>query len=506
MNSTLSSNRTIAKNTVFMYLRMLILLVIALISSRVILQTLGVDDYGIYNVVAGVVVMFSFINGALTTGTQRHISYALGEDKIKVPQIFSACLYVHIIIGVIILVLAETIGLWFLNTKMNFPEGRMLAVNVVYQLSVFCCLITVIQTPYSAAIVAYEKFSFYAYCGILDSVLKLLIVLSLLLFFGDKLIIYSILHALVVVIVFIINVIYSHKKLEGVNIQHVSDKSTFRFLFSFSGWTLFGSFGQLLESQGLNILINIFYGVAVNAAVGIANQIKSMLSQFASGFQQALNPQLVMSQSSGNRNRQVELIYNSSKYSYYILYIIALPILFKLGDLLYWWLGDVPNYSVEISVLFVITQLIECLASPLYTTIFAIGDIKKYQITVFVIRGISIIIGLLVGYFMLLPYMMFLAPLLVTLVLLVYRIIFVKQKINLSLKDFFNAVIKPVTLVSFLTMLPIALYYIYDIHVIGWWFEFILVGIFTSAITFFVGLSKIEQRKVFELIISKILK
>lgn len=498
-SKSLSSNRTIAKNTLFMYFRMLVLLVISLVSSRVILQTLGIYDYGTYNVVAGVVVMFSFINGALTTGTQRHISYALGEDKEKVPQIFSACFKVHFFIAIIILILAETVGLWFLNNKMNFPEGRLLAANVVYQFSIICCLISVVQTPYSAAIVAYEVFSFYAYCGILESVLKLLIVLSLLLFCGDKLIIYAILHFLVVIIIFVINVTYSHRHLSGVVIQRVKDKNTFKYLFSFSGWTLFGSFGQLLESQGLNILINIFYGVAINAAVGIANQVKAMLVQFASGFQQALNPQLVMAQSSGNREKQLKLIYNSSKFSYLILYVLALPTMYKLQDLLHWWLGLVPEYTVEITALFVAAQLTECLASPLYTTIFAIGDIKNYQITVFLIRISSIVLGFIVGKGGMLPYIMFVAPFVVTIALLVYRMKFVKKKIAMPITDFFSNVLKPILLVTLFTMTIFMLFTIFDIHIISWFVDILFMGLYGIAVAIFIGMTKSERNNIIAL-------
>lgn len=492
-----------------MYSRMLLLLAISLYASRVILQTLGVEDYGTYNVVAGVVVMFTFVNGALSTATQRHLSFERGKNDGRTPELFSACLHVHFVIGCAIVLLAETIGLWFINTQMNFPEGRMMAVNVTYQMAILCCFCSIYQTPYDAAVIAYERMSFYAYYGIIEALLKLGILFLLPILPYDKLIAYSVLHFGVVGFMLLFLVTYVHKKLTNISIVKVKDKSLYKYLLSFSGWTFFGSLGQLMESQGLNIIINIFYGVALNAAVGIANQVRGMIAQFVNGFQQALNPQLVMSHAEGSKDRQFDLIYKSSKFSYYILIALAFPVFVNLDYLLNFWLGEVPNYTTEICYFVIGVQIIECLASPLYTTIFAVGNIKTYQIVVFIFRALSLLFGLAICYASIEPYYVFLAPCIVALILLVYRLLFVHKSIHLSIMVFFKAVLWPVcrcTLLSLALVIAIKHFINWELNFGLWMIESVIVFILTCAVIWILGIDKNERASLITLVANRLKK
>lgn len=496
MSSNQSNNKRIAKNTILLYIRMLVTMVISLYTSRVVLNTLGVEDFGIYNVVAGVVVLFTFVNNAMATGTQRHISYELGKPDGRVSEIFSACLQIHVVLGALVVVLGEIVGLWFLNSQLNIPSERMFAANVIYQIAIVNCFISIVKTPYDASIVAYEKMSFYAYMSIFDAVSKLLMVYVLVIIPFDKLITYSALILVVVILGFVIQLIYAHKKLAGISIVRIQDKNLYKYLLSFSGWTLFGSVTNMLETQGLNMIVNIFFGVLLNAAAGIAGQVRGVLNQFVNGFQQALNPQLVKSESGGDRDRQFNLIFRSAKFSFFILFVLSLPIMANLQKILSLWLGQVPEYTVSICLLGIVLQLFECISSPLYTTIFAIGNIKWYQIIVSLFRLLSVVSALAICYFNIEPYMIYLMPCIVAGLLVIYRVWFIHRHIKMPVSLFVKQVITPVLLVCACTILPFLLYRIFVpaseslIHVA---IETICIVALTISFTWLMGLSSSER-------------
>lgn len=502
-----SDNKRIAKNTLFMYVRMLVLLVIYLYISRIVINALGVEDYGIYNVVGGVIVLFSFINGAMITGTQRHLSYELGKPGGDVAKIFSACLYVHICIALLIFLLAETVGLWFLNAKMQFPPNRLFAVNVVYQMSVANAMIEIVRVPYNAVVIAWEKMTYYAYIGIVEGVLKLLIAYVTITITCDKLIAYSILHMIVTFIIFTILVIYCHVFLNRLRLKKVHDRQLYKYLLSFSGWTLFGSAASVGETQGLNMFINIFFGVAINAAVGIANQIRSALQQFVTGFQTALNPQLVKMAAKADRGRQLDLIYKSSKYSLYILLVIAIPIMINLDFLLKIWLRQVPPYTARITNQIIVVSLFECLSSPLYTTIFAIGNIRKYQICVALLRTFSIVMGYVICRYGTEPYYIYIVPVIISVILLLYRIWFVKGKIGLKVGEYYQNVLLPIGRVFIFGVLPIILYKAiisYELNIFLWFAESFAFFTYSSMTVFYLGIASQERRIICNTITSKL--
>lgn len=458
MDNAAESNKRIVKNTLFMYLRMLLTMVVSLYTSRVVLRTLGVDDYGIYNIVGGVVVLFTFINSAMASGTQRHLSYELGKkDEGNITEVFSACLKIHFLLAAVIFILAETIGLWFLNTQMNFPASRMEAVNWVYQFSILGCVASIVRVPYNAAIVAYERMSFYAYMGIIEAVLKLVVVYLLLLFAMDKLILYSILMFAVILLITLWFILFCHKNFERIRIVKVPDRQLYRKLVSFSGWALFGSVANVGLQQGINIIINIFYGVALNAAVGVANQVNSAISNFVHGFQQALNPQLVKSQAGEDKARQFQLICESSKLSFFIMFVMAFPLMVNLEYVLTLWLGEYPAHTVGICNMIIIGALIECLSGPLWVTIFATGNIKTYQIVISSILLLNIPVSYIGGRFGMSSEAMFAARNVIYVMAFLTRLVFLKRMIDMDVRGFFRRALAPILKVLCLTVLPIVL-------------------------------------------------
>ena len=454
----ISNNRKIAKNTLFMYIRMFILMFITLFTSRVILQVLGVDDFGIYNVVYGMVLMFAFVSNAMATGTQRHLSYELGKEKGSVDQVFSACIHIHVILAIVIALIAGCLGSWFLNNHMNIPDNRIEEANIVFQISVFNLILSIIRVPYDAAIIAWEKFSYYAYISILEGLLRLTVAVMLYFVNVDKLIAFSAFQLLTVLIIVAILITYSHSKLKGLRLVRVTDKGRYKYLLSFSGWTLFGSAAVIGETQGLNLIVNIFYGVTINAAVGIANQVRGVVQQFSLGFQTALNPQLVKSQASEDRIRQFDLIIKSSKFSFYILMLVTLPLMADIEYILHLWLGVVPPYTAQITNLCIIVALVEALSSPLYTTIFAVGKIKVYQIVVTILRFLSILFAFLLSSFAIAPFYVYIVPCLVAFLLLAYRVIFIHNEISMDYRFYTANVMAPILKVLLIAGISILLY------------------------------------------------
>lgn len=486
---------------------MLVIMIVSLYTSRVVLQVLGVNDFGTYNIVCGVVTFFTFISSAMASGTQRHLSYELGKEDGNVSVIFSACLRIHFVIGVIVILLLETAGLWFLNNKMNFPEGRYAVVNWLYQFSVLTCFVHIIKVPFHAAIIAYERMSFYAYSSIIEAVLRLTIVYVLIVLSFDKLFIYGLLLLVIATIIFIWYAWYCFKKLNGIKVVKVKNQKLYKYILSFSGWALFGSLSNVGYHQGVNIIINMFFGVALNAAVGIATQINSAISAFASNFQQALNPQLIQAEASKNKARQLDLIFKSSKFSFYIVYVMAFPIIINLDYILQLWLGEYPLHTIGICNYVLIGILLESLGGPLWVTIFATGDIKYYQIIVSIVSLLVLPIIYIGGRFNMSPEVMFLIRALDGLAVLYVRLYFLKKQISLKLFEYFKKVFVPiciVTIFSYATYMLIGFYITsaYDfVSLVVQSVMYCSIAILYIAI---LGLNKSERKGIIKIIFNKI--
>lgn len=377
------NNKRIAKNTLMLYFRMILTMLVSLYTSRVILNTLGVEDYGIYNVVGGVVTMFAFFNSAMSSATQRFLSYEIGKgDYEQLRKTFNATQVIHIGIAIIILILAETVGLWFVKNYLVIPPDRLQAAIWVYHFSVLSFMVSIIQVPYNATIIARERMNIYAYVSIIEVLLKLLIVFMLTWITYDKLKLYGILYFAVVLLIAAIYRIYTRKNFEESKFEVVKDKGLYKTLISYSGWNLFGNIASVTKGQGVNILLNMFFGPTVNAARGIAMQVQSAVNSFVSNFQMAVNPQIIKSYAADEKEYMASLVIRSSKFSFYLLYILSLPIILEIDQILKLWLKTVPDYSSIFTILVLIIILIDCVSGPLMTAIQATGKIKVYQAVV----------------------------------------------------------------------------------------------------------------------------
>lgn len=376
------NNKRIAKNTLFLYIRMLVLMAISLYTSRVLLATLGVDDYGLYHVVGGVVAMLAFLNTSMAGATQRFLNIELGKNDTKqLLAVFNTSRVIHFIIAIVIFALSETIGLWFLNNHMTIDKERLYAANWVYQFSILSFLTTILSVPYNAAIISHEKMSAFAYISVVEAVLKLLIVFVLDLTRTDKLILYSLLMALVSILIRLLYSWYCTKHFsECKNFSFAFDKSIMGKMASYSSWTVVGALGSISHTQGVAIVINMFFGVAVNAAQGIANQVIHVVNQFVTNFMIALNPQIVKSYAVGDLKSMHILIKRGSRMGFCLVTLLALPIIIEAPAILNLWLKEVPEYTVIFVRLILLTSIFNSFSSPLAKAKGATGNIRNYQI------------------------------------------------------------------------------------------------------------------------------
>ena len=374
-------NKTIAKNTVFLYLRMLIVLVVTLYTSRVILQVLGVEDYGLYQAVGGVAGFLAFINNALSTGTSRFITFALGKDDRKLlKKTFATTLSSHLVIGLFIVLIAETIGLWYVRVKMVIPDERLTAALAVYQLSILSTFISIIQVPYYAEVIAHERMSVFAYMGIGEAVSKLGIVYLLSIGNADKLVLYAVLLLVIQVCLFFIYVFYSRHNFEESTFRLDFDRELFGRIFSFSGWSLFANGSIALSNQGILLLLNQFFSPSVVAARSISLQVNNVATNFVQNFRTAVNPQIVKRYAACDFAGSKSLLLESTKFSYYLMLLIALPIVFLADPLLHLWLVEVPAFTVAFLQIVIVQSLFQVFDTSFYTALYAKGRIKENAI------------------------------------------------------------------------------------------------------------------------------
>ena len=353
---------------------------ISLYTSRVVLNTLGVEDYGIYNVVGGIVIMFGFLSGSLGAASSRFITYDLGlGDMSLMKKTFGNILTINILLAILILILGETVGLWFVLNKLQIPENRMTAALGVYQFSIFSFMLNIVSVPYNATIIAHERMKAFAYISIVDAVLKLLIVYLLVIIPYDKLIIYAFLLFCIQILDRIIYGLYCYRHFEETKTRLTFDKNKFKEIFSFSVWTMGGNLAVIGYTQGINILLNLFFGPVVNAARGIAVQVQTVVQSFCKNFQMALNPQLTKSYAQNDLDHVRTLLTLSSKFSFFLLFIISLPLMLEAPQVLEWWLGIVPEHTVNFLRLILCSSMLIALSNPLIVSVHATGIIKRFQ-------------------------------------------------------------------------------------------------------------------------------
>lgn len=391
-------NRRIARNTFLLYVRMVLLMFIGLYTSRVVLKTLGVSDYGIYNLVGGFVAMIAYMNTVFVASTQRFLSFSLGEnDEDNVVRVFCSSLTVHLILAFAIIVIAETVGLWIVNSQLVINPSRMYAANWVFQCSIMSLLFTIFGIPFNACVVAHEHMSVYAYISIFDAISKLLIAYALSYVQTDKLILYAFLLVVVSLVDVLLIWIYCKKKFQECKFCLILDKKIISRMSSYAGWTAVGTMGFTFKDQALNIILNIFFGTVVNAARGISIQVSGIVNQFATNFFMAVSPQITKQYASGNIDGSCRLVYSSAKFAFFLLAIIVVPIFINIDFILHAWLDVVPEYTSQFLQIVLIATLIGSLSTSTTTAIQATGKIRNFQI------GISLIflLELPIAYFLL---------------------------------------------------------------------------------------------------------
>ena len=495
MSDTSSANKRIAKNTLVLYVRMLFTMGISLFTSRVILQTLGVEDYGISSVVGGVISMFTFINAAMVSSTQRYLNFELVRgDANQLRSVFSTSLQIHALIALAIIVLSETVGLWFLNEKLVIPEARMTAAMWVYQCSILSCAVSIMSTPYNAVIVAHEKMSAFAYISILDVSLKLLVVYLLVVLPFDKLIILAILNLLVQLFIRYIYTLYCHRHFPESYFQFRFNKTLFKEMFGFAGWSFWGNLAAILYTQGLNMMLNIFFGPIVNAARGIAVQVQSAIQQFVGGFQTALNPQITKNYASNNLPQMHSLMFRSARFSFLLLFFLSLPVLMETNFILTLWLKTVPDDAVIFTQIMICISLIYTTANPCIIANQATGKVKIYQM---VVGGILLLI-LPISYVVLKlgapAYSVFIVHFCIESLAQFSRMYMLRKLIHLPLWQYMKNIYIPiVSTVVIAIILPLVV----RMQVAEGWLRFLAVGftcvLSVGASSYFIGFTKQER-------------
>lgn len=504
MNS--NDNKRIAKNTFYLYIRMFVMILITLYSSRIILKALGVDDFGIYNLIGGVVVLLSFINNAMTNATQRFLSFALGLEDIELQKsTFCMSMTCHIIIAILLFVLAETIGLWFIYTQLDIPALRSGAAFWVYQFSILVFVSNILRVPYNASIISHEHMSFYAYTTIIEAFLRLIIAFVVLYIQTDKLILYAVLLVIPSLLMNLLYWGYCKKKFGKVcSYKPKWDKKLFREMMQFSGWAMVNGGASIASQQGGNFLVNIFSGVAANAAFGISNQVSSAVNSFVSNFQTAFQPQIVKLYASGDKESLQILIFRTSAISFFLLFAISLPLIDQTDYVLRIWLGEFPNYSVIFCQILLVFYLVDATQAPLWMLIYGTGVVKQYTI----VTGLLTVINIPISYLLLAEgfpiYIIFVVKVVLSLLVSIYRVFYVGYYVDFPCKMYIRKVVLRVIIVLLLSVLTL-----YAFHrLLLPQTEKPLVNIFVCMIivaiySWFCGLNRDDKKAIVKIISNK---
>ena len=501
-----NSTKRIAKNTIALYFRMAVMMLIGLYTSRVILNVLGVEDYGTYNVVGGVVSMFSLLTASMSSSISRFLTFELGRgDKDHLKRVFSTSLNVQFIMAGIIIVATEIVGVWFLNYKMNIPEGRMEAANWVMQCSILTFVVGLLMSPYNASIISHEKMGIYAYVSIVDAVMKLLIVFALYISPFDKLKSYAVLLLCVSLMTTCIYWIYCKEHFEECKYQRILDKKLLKEITGYAGWGVVGDGAWILNTQGVNILINLFFGVTLNAARGIATTVDNMVQQFVRNFMVALNPQITKSYAAGNYDYMHKLIFFGSKYSYFLMLLFMIPICLETRLLLTLWLKIVPDYAVVFTQLSLMASMCVMLSNTLTTAIAATGKIRNYQLVVGMMSLSIFPMTWLAFKFGLSPISCYVIYLLVFFLMIFAKIKLVKDKIYMSGYAYVrNVLLKALAVTILAILIPLLICIIQEDSVFRLIEVCILSFFCTLIFVYYVGMSSFERNYCLGIIRNKL--
>lgn len=506
MNNTNHTNDTkrIAKNTMMLYFQMFFSMLVSLYTSRVLLNALGVNDFGTYNVVGGLVVMFSLISGSLSGSVSRFITYELGRggDNKKVQRIFSTSLLIHIGLAVIVIIAMETIGVWFLNAKMVIAQDRLTAANWVFQGSIVSFTFGLLGVPYNATIIAHEKMGAFAFVNILQVILNLINVVFIAYspWTFDRLICYALLTVGVSVLVQLVYMIYCRRKFEECNsLTLIWDNNIWKGIAGFSVWNFIGSMASRLKWDGVNILLNLFFGTVINAARGIAGSVNGAVTSFVNNFMMALNPQITKSYAVGDCDYLYSLINKGARYSYYIVLILVMPIMFEMNFVLTLWLKKFPEHTVTFTSLALILSLCDSMANPLITAQLATGKVKSFQLIV----GGFLMLNFPLSYMFLklgcIPEVVFIIAIVISLLSLHIRLLFLRHDIGLSISSFIYKVCVNVLLVTVISaIIPAIICYYFHDCLLRFFIVIIVTLLCTSTVIYFIGCSTSERKFILD--------
>lgn len=501
MSSQSNNNKRIAKNTMLLYIRMMFTMAVSLFTSRVILNTLGVEDYGINNVVGGIVTMFSVLSGSLSSSISRFITFELGKNNMeRLKAVFSTGVNIQLGMSLLIIIIAEAVGIWFLNTKMNIPAERLEAANWVFQCAILTFVLNLLSVPYNAAIIAHEKMSAFAYISVIEVTLKLIIVYMLTILPFDRLKTYAVLLLSVGAIIRFIYGYYCKRHFEECSYHFVYDKSLLKEMTGFAGWNFLGNGAYLLNTQGVNILMNMYFGVAVNAARGVATQVDAALKQFVNNFTTAVNPQITKSYAQGDLDYMHKLVCRSAKYSAFLMMFFAVPIILETNTILTIWLKNPPAYAAIFLQWIIISSFVDTvLANSLVTSMFATGKIKRYQIIVTTVGCLVFPLSWLAFELGFRPQIGYILYFIIYSILLGIRLYLLKDMVKLPVMMYVREVLYkviPVIAISF--AVPAVLCFVMD----AGWLRLILVCalsvLVTTIVEFYVGLTSKERLFVVE--------
>lgn len=493
-----ANSKRIAKNTLLLYVRMLFLMLISLYTSRVILNALGVEDYGIYNVVGGVVTMFSVLSGSLSAAISRFLTFELGkEDSERLSKVFSSSITIQVGIALIIVFLAETVGLWFLNTKMVIPENRLVAANWCFQFSVVTFAVNLITIPYNASIIAHERMSAFAYISIIEGLGRLLIAWCIVINPIDRLIFFAAMVAILAWTVSFIYASYCKRNFKECVYHFIYDHDLLKQMFGFAGWNFIGASSAILRDQGGNIILNLFFGPTVNAARAISVKVSTVVTSFVHNFMIALNPQITKSYASGDRDYMFKLIFQGARFSYYILLLLCLPILLNTHYILVIWLKLVPEHTVVFVQLTLIFAMSESLSNTLVTAQLATGRIRNYQIVVGGMQMMNLPIAYICLCLGFIPESVVLVAIIISQFCLALRLFMLRKMIGLNVSFYIRKVYLNVLLITFVSsVIP----FIVSLGSEETFLNFIILSLlsvlFTLLTEYFLGCTNDERRFV----------
>ena len=496
MTDTSANNKRIAKNTLLLYFRMLFMMAVSLYTSRVVLNALGVEDFGIYNVVGGVVAMFSMLSGSLSAAITRFITYELGKgNQENLKKIFSSSVTIQIGLAILIIVVAEAIGVWFLNMKMNIPDVRITAANWVFQFSILTFAVNLISVPYNASIIAHERMSAFAYISILEAIGKLAIVFLIVISPMDKLIFYAILMCAVALIVRLAYGVYCKRHFEECTYHFIFDRDLLKHMFGFAGWNFIGATSAVLRDQGGNVVINLFCGPAANAARGIAFQVNNAISGFVTNFMTALNPQITKSYAAGDRKYMMTLIFQGARLSFYMLLLLSLPVLINTHYILGLWLKIVPDHAVLFVQLVLVFAMSESISNPLITAMLATGRIRNYQLVVGGLQMMNLPVSYILLRIEMFPEVVLVVAIVISQCCLAARLLMLREMIGLSVRKYMKKVYVNVLVVTVIAaVLPFLMTNVFMESFLNFILSSLVSFICTGITIYYIGFNMIERK------------